>query len=460
MYTSNKTTSKFRTLMCAVMLLSMAPSTTQAIFGLWSRTHTQSPTPSSNQNLHGSCDLQAERAQKLMSGKQLAVNGITQATVSNVSTAIDNCAYRINRLDITRSQQEFNLAAKKQLEKLNFQLMFLASEHECDTVSAFVPLSLGCELSLIAQKNNEILTYLEANRAIQHGFLYRMLVNKYILVGLPVVATTLGFLYRDDLKGMVPALREGITSLRNGSINAGEVAKQVGTAIKEVPNLHATKQLVDAAKGAYAVAINETQRKNIALGVLSVVCAGLLYDTYGDASLVERTRALGTYSPLNLFSSLNNNMRFSSDGGYWKSILGIPLSFISAQTFFGFFASTENNGWNVEHLPAIAGMRDNWMYKALEIAQVRIAEHKDRVGFKMMLPFFAGSPAKMAVFTILTAGLASRSIREIEKNYNNEQLGVVYQMYNGIIAGSEIVGAVTLAALLTNVLMAKPPASA
>ena len=320
MYTRNKTILKLRTLICAVMLLGMATSTTQAILGFESRTTTPSPTPTTNQNVHVSCQLQMQRAQKLLTTKQLVVEGITHQAVGHVSHEINDCAYRAKRNDITRDPQAYTLAAKTQLEMLTSQLLGLTTENEKSTVGALAPLIVGSDLSLIHNKNNEILTFLEINRRDQHGFVHRMLLNNYTLVGLPVVATTLAYLYRADLRGIMPAIREGFTALSRGTINANEVARQVGSAIKEIPNLESTKQLVGAAKGAYAVTQSERQRKNIALGALALASAALLQDTYRHVpSRGEEARTRGTYAPSRLSSYINNSMRFSIETSHYDN---------------------------------------------------------------------------------------------------------------------------------------------
>ncbi len=458
MINSSKIIKRLRTLFCATMLLSMASGTTHALFGLDSHADLRSPTPTSNQFTHESYRSQALRAQSLMATKQLVVEGVTSYAVGKISIAIHDIAYRIHGINTAKGSP---LVAQRELESLNQHLLSLTTESEKSTHGALESLIPGSDPSLIHRKNSEVLLFLELNRYDHHGLLHRMFLNKYILVGLPVVTGTLAFLYRDDLKGVVPALREGYRALSHGTINANEVARQVGNAIKEIPNLESTKQIVGAAKTAYAAARNERQRKKIALGVLGLASLALLQDTYRHVpSRGEEARTRGTYAPSRLFSYLNNSMRFSGNGGYWKLILGMPFGVLMTQGILGSFAPTKNNSWNTSHLGELAGLRENWMYSALGAAKAHIAARPDRVGFRMyarLLPLFAGSPAKVAIFTILTAGLASHSIRGLHTDINNEELGILNKMFFSIKSGSEIIGAVALAALLTNWLTELPP---
>ena len=407
-----------------------------------------------------------------MATKQLAMDTITDEVVGRTTQAINSIARNVTRLNTSRTPQEFTTAVRLEIEQLYHLLLGLATENEKDISSAFLSLIPGSDCTIIHSKNNEILSYLEIHRPQCRSLLSRMLFNKYTLVGAPVVFGTLGFLYRKQLAPAYADAYQGIQALLDGNVSATQLAgrasdllKKASEALAQAPQLPAAQLAANTARKLYGVARNERKRKTIALGVLGTVSAALMCDTYRHKPTnAQEARTRGTYAPSRLLSYLNNSLRFSSSGGsQLKMVLGLPLAVVGLQAAIGLLTPTETGGYHYAHLPKLLSMRSNWLYAALGAARARIAAEPDRVGFKLygkLVPFFAGSPTKVAIFTILTAGLASRSLRAMYDDYNNDQLSRIDKIYYGIIGTSETIGAVVLAALLTNWLTERPGALA
>ncbi len=456
-----KTSSSLRMLCCMALLSFPAGSANAMPGGLFGR-GTPSPTSNANPNLLGSAQLQADRAQTLVASKDLVHGSITDEVISRLSVQVNQVGRSLSQLDTNMPHQDFALAVKRDVEQLYHLLMNLPTDIEKanPALAALIP---GSDCQVVINKNDEILSFLELYRSQKHGLLRRLLINKYTMVGVPVVAGSMGYLYREDLAPVYAAMRQGAAALVEGNMTAAEVVKKVADACKEIPNARLSEQLKTAAQKIYSVATNERKRKTIALTTLSSLATLLALDTtFHKPNHAHEARTRGTYAPSRLLHYLNNSLRLSSGHSWrYKTILGVPAGVIAMQALLGLAKKTDDDSWNLRHLPGLLSMRENWLYKAFALASANVAAHPDRVGFKLyakVIPWFAGNPTKIALFTILTAGLASHSIRSLYADYRNDNLPWYDKVYYGITGTSETVGAVALAALLTNWLSKRPAA--
>ena len=105
-------------------------------------------------------------------------------------------------------------------------------------------------------RNDAILNHLAEHRRNEWSLFIRLLFNKYTLVGAPIVAGVMNFLYHDELAPIFNTLTGGMSSLLSGTFRSSDLYKFLALHTQGLQSFGVVRH----AQVLFRVARNERQR--------------------------------------------------------------------------------------------------------------------------------------------------------------------------------------------------------